>query len=387
MTKKIIGSLFVFALLLPIGMWLTWLLTPEKKLVAAIIDKTVLTTKGQEHSSFNWILNYNRFTKTSDEPYKISRDYFGFFPLEDEKFEIKGLERFSSIQLKQLSLDADLVYYTDTYGIYNNEWFKKGNVSERSGILYGGLSNKDLELLIAMKKHHKLILTEFNTIGSPTQARNRRKFEKNFGLEWSGWTARYFDNLDLSKNEEIPQWLVRNYKRDHNNTWPFTRAGLAFVNNKDQVVILEEKQHLNNALPYIHATRQGQERLNLPEKMKYSFWFDIMKPNLKVNQVDAYFELKLTESGKKELDNNGIPQTFPAVMSHIDKDYRFYYFSGDFSDNPISISSSYFKGIGFFKSIFYDDRDPAERASFFWKFYRPMLNRILNEEIERHLAN
>jgi hypothetical protein len=381
MLKKIFGALFLIMILLPIGMWLAWLLTPEKKLVIAIIDKTVLTTKGQEHISLNWILNHNRFTKTSDEPYKIGKDYYGFFPLKNEEYELKGLERFSSNQLSQLSLDADLVYYTDTYGIYNNEWFEKGNVSERSGMLYGGLSDQDIEFLIEMKRRHKLILTEFNTIGSPTQVQNRKEFEKLFGLKWTGWTARYFDNLDLSVNQEIPPWLVLNYKRAHDGQWPFTQAGVAFVNN-DEVVILEEGQHLKNALPYIYVTPKAQERLGLPEKMKYSFWFDVMIPNLDVNQVEASFRFNLTGSGRQELAKNKIPLTFPAVMSHVDDDYRFYYFSGDFSDNPIGIISSYFKGVGFFKGVFYDDRDPSERSSFFWEFYRPLLNKILDEEME-----
>jgi hypothetical protein len=35
----------------PLIMWLLWLFTPKTKLVAAIIDKTVLTKEGQEHSS------------------------------------------------------------------------------------------------------------------------------------------------------------------------------------------------------------------------------------------------------------------------------------------------------------------------------------------------
>jgi hypothetical protein len=76
-------------------MWLLWFFTPKTKLVAAIIDKTVLTTAGQEHSSLYWILNQERYTKTSKKSYTIDRDYFGFFPLEDEKFKLKGLERFS----------------------------------------------------------------------------------------------------------------------------------------------------------------------------------------------------------------------------------------------------------------------------------------------------
>lgn len=363
-------------------MWLAWVFTPKTKFVAAIIDKTVLTKEGQEHISFNWILNYNRYTKTSKDPYEIDRDYFGFFPLEDDEYKLKGLERFSSKQLEQLSEDADMAYFTDTYGIYNNEWFKHTNLSERSGMLYGGLSNKDLELLELMKEKKKLIITEFNTIGSPTQTRNRKAFEEMFSLKWTGWTARYFDNLDIEVNKELPQWLVNNYKKAHNNNWPFKKSGIAFVNDREQVVILEEDWHLTNPMPHIISNKFAQDHYGLPKEIKYSFWFDVMKPDEKVNQVISSFRISASKEGLEELERYDIPSVFPAITMHKEKDYSFFYFSGDFSDNPIGITSSYFKGIGYFKGMFYDEDDIAERTSFFWKYYRPLMNKILEEYIE-----
>lgn len=381
MKKKIILIVLLLLFFLPGFMWLAWVFTPKTKFVAAIIDKTVLTKEGQEHISFNWILNYNRYTKTSKDPYEIDRDYFGFFPLEDEEYKLKGLERFSAKQLEKLSEDADMVYFTDTYGIYKNEWFQKTNLNERSGMLYGGLSNKDLELLALMKDKKKLIITEFNTIGSPTQARNRAVFEEMFALKWTGWTARYFDNLDLEVNKELPNWLINNYKKANNGAWPFTKSGIAFVNDNDQVVILEEDTHLTNPMPHIISTSNAQEKYGVPNEIKYSFWFDVMKPNLEVNQVLSSFKISANKEGRKLLSKNGISDTFPAVTMHKDKDYNFFYFSGDFSDNPINITSSYFKGIGYFEGMFYDENDITERTSFFWKFYRPLMNTILEEYI------
>ncbi len=383
MKKKIVLTIILLLLFLPLFMWLAWVFTPKTKFVAAIVDKTVLTKQGQEHISFNWILNYNRYTKTSIDPYEIDHDYFGFFPLEDEEYKLKGLERFSSNQLKQLSEDADMAYFTDTYGIYNNEWFLQTNVSERSGMLYGGLSDKDLELLALMKEKKKLIITEFNTIGSPTQSQNRAEFEEMFALKWTGWTARYFDNLDLEVNKELPQWLINNYKKSHNNKWPFTKSGIAFVNDQEQVVILEEDWHLKNPMPQIVSTSFAQEHYGLPKQIKYSFWFDVMESDTAINKVISSFSIDANEEGLKELKKYGIPATFPAITMHKDSDYSFFYFSGDFSDNPIDTKSSYFKGIGYFKSFFYDKNDRAERSSFFWEYYRPLLNTILEDYIEK----
>lgn len=379
MARKIIFSILLLIIIIPFLMWFIWFFTPNTTLVAAIIDKTVLNSKGQEHISLHWVLNQEKFTKTSTKPYRITEDYYGFFPLENENFQVKGLERFAFTELKQLSKDADLVYFTDTYGIYNNEWFSKGNINERSGMLYGGLSNNDIEFLKLMKEKQKLILAEFNTIGSPTTQNNREVFEKMFKIKWTGWTARYFKILDPKINTELPPWLINNYKKKHNNQWPFKKSGIAFVNDNEQVVILEEGIHLTDPLPYIVTGKFGTERFSLPEKIKYPFWFDVIISDKSANETISSFEINTTEEGLSEMKKFGIPTQFPAVTRNKNKDYSFYYFSGDFSDNPVNFTSSYFKGIGFFQGLFYNERIPLERESFFWKFYRPLLSNILNE--------
>lgn len=370
-------------ILFPLIMWLIWVFTPKTKLVVAIVDKTVLDQSGQEHMSLTWILNHDRYTKTPTKGYDIRNDYFGFFPKDHEKFRIKGLERFSSEQLKQLSEDADLTYFTDTYGIYKNEWYSKQASLEHSGILYGGLSAQDVEFLQDMKDRHKLIITEFNTIGSPTNADNRNKFEKMFGMHWTGWTARYFDSFDTTKNKELPHWLIGNYKKGHAQKWPFHKAGLAFVNDGGDVVILEDSTHLKDPVPHIITFGYGQKELALPERMKYPFWFDVITPSLSINHAISRFDLSLNANGEAELKKNGIPTTFPAIIMHKGPDYQFYYFSGDFCDNPIGMYTSYFRGISYFRWMFYNSDDPAERKSFFWTFYHPMIEHILKEASDK----
>jgi len=382
MRKRKLLQLIIPALIIfPIVMWLCWFFTPKKKLVVAIVDKTVLTTDAQEHTSLWWILNHNRFTKTATQSYKNSRDYFGFFPKDNEKFKLKGLERFSSEQLKQLSNDADLAYFTDTYGMYRSEWYNQKQSTERSNLIYGGMSAQDIEFLQDMKDRHKLIITEFNTIGSPTNAENRNKFEKMFGMHWTGWTARYFDNFDTIKNKELPRWLISNYKKQHEQKWPFHKAGLAFVHNDDdQIVILEDSTHLTDPIPHIISFGYGQKVFGLPQRMKYPFWFDIITPSLSINHAVSRFDISLNAAGTAELKKYNIPTTFPAIIMHKDRDYQFYYFSGDFCDNPIGMGTSYFKGISMFRWMFYNSDDPAERKSFFWTFYRPMITTILEEQ-------
>lgn len=379
--RRLLFALLIAILLIPLWMWLWWLLTPKTKLVVAIIDKTVLSPKAQEHSSITWVLNNNRFTKTPTQEYDASHDYFGFFPGDKKKYTIKGLERFSSAQLNKLSSDADVVYFTDTYGVYENEWYGKSDIGGRSQIIYGGLSSQDNEFLKDMKERHKLILAEFNTFGSPTNVGNRVTFENLFGMHWSGWMARYFVSFDTTKNKDLPKWLIRDYKNENDNKWPFHRAGIAFVNDRDQVVVLEDSTHLTDPMPHIISSGYGRNNLSLPENIKYSFWIDVINPELSINHVVSRYDISVNKKGAEELKKYDIPRTFPAIIMHNDKDYRFYYFSGDFSDNPIGMGSSYFKGIAAFKWLYYNSEDPTERGGFFWNFYRPMMQNILRENM------
>ncbi len=377
--KQLIWTIIIAILLLPLWMFLLWRFSPRRMMVMAIIDKTVLNKDAQEHVSLNWVLNQEKFTKGDRQLYQPGRDYYGFFPEGDQKYRLKGLERFTESQLDQLSTEARAAYVTDAYGIYRNEWYKKGDDKERSGMIYGGMSPQDLYLLRKMKEHHKLIITEFNCMGSPTAHPVRISFEKLFGIRWTGWVGRYFDSFDTTVNRELPAWLVRNYRQQHEGQWPFTQSGIAFVHVNEKVVILENKTDLDNELPQIRASEEGRAHYGLPSKIKYPFWFDIIDIDTSFNHAVAHFSIDATNKGKAILDHYGVPLRFPAVTAHINKDYRFFYFSGDFCDNPVAMSSSYFKGIGFFKWFMYNKYDPQERKSFFWAFYRPVVTTILND--------
>ncbi len=375
--RRTLFAILIAILLIPLWMYLAWILTPKKKMVFAIIDKTVVNQKGQEHVSLTWMLNNLRLTKTPTQKYLTTNDYFGFFPEKEQKFKIKGLERFDSDQLNKLSADADAAYFTDTYGVYKNEWYGERDVSEHSEMIYGGMSSQDLEFLQDMKARHKLIIAEFNTIESPTTEDNRDKFEYLFGVHWTNWSARYFESLDSLKDKEIPKWLTRAYMEQHNNKWPFHKAGVAFVSNSGQVVVLEDGMQLKDPMPHIITAGYGQQVLSLPSSINYPYWFDIITPELTVNHVISRFDISVNAKGKAELNEYGIPSTFPAIVMHNSSDYRFYYFSGDFCDNPIGMGTSYFKGVGAFKWLFYNSEDDSERKGFFWEFYRPLMAGIL----------
>ncbi|HQS55647.1 MAG TPA: hypothetical protein PLK14_11090 [Sediminibacterium sp.] len=371
--------IFLIALL-PLWMWLYWLLTPKKEFAVAIIDKTVLNNRNQEHRSLIWILQHEKLVKQNKEFYIGSQDYFGFFPGDSGKYRIKGLERFNELKLNQLVSDCDMVYVTDTYGVYTQEWHHLAVLGDRSSLIYGGLSEQDLYFLKAMKAAEKLVIAESNTIGSPTTEIVRNQFEKSFGVSWSHWNGRYFSSFDTLKNPELPRWLYRNYMQQHGGSWPFKNAGIAFVNLNDQVVVLEKEQHLGiKDFPKIISSKPAQQHYGLPANMDYNYWFEIMVVDSSANEVLADFELPVSKSGKHLLDSIGIPTKFPAVIHSLNQKQPFFYLAGDFCDNPVNMKTIHFAGTDYFKWMLYNKEDSMERIYFFYNFYRPLISTIIKD--------
>ncbi|MCX6175144.1 MAG: hypothetical protein NTZ27_10360 [Ignavibacteriales bacterium] len=372
----LIFLLIILISLLPLIMFVTWHLKPKKELKIAVIDKTSFTTDCDEHKSLNWILNNNKYCRPNRDLYSVSEDYYGFFPKENKKYLINDFENFDEVQLKNLANRLDMIYMTDLYGIYSKDWYGNNYRGERSQLIYGGMSGKDLSLLNLMRDQKKLIITEFNTIAPPTSRRVETQFEEMFGLKWSGWTGRYFNVLDTTANKDIPVWVVRDYKDQHNNHWPFKGSGIVLVNNDDRIEILENKKDLKEEVPYIISAEINQKRFGIPKKLKYSYWFDVMLTK-RLNNVVSVYQIFSNARGDSILQSLNIPNPFPAVIEHYDKDYKFYYFCGDFCDNPVRMILSKFWGIAKFRWLMYPSNDLAERESFFWLYYQPLVSTIL----------
>lgn len=376
--KKAIGW-FIIITLLPFPLWMiiAWHLSPAKPFPIVILDKTVLTREGKEHESLNWILTHEKFVKQNGELYSIAKDYFGFFPKNNKKFSVQGLENLNPEQIDSLATVSKGVYVTDTYGIFSSEWYTQKEQTEHSSQIYGGMSPVDIMFLRRMKEKGKLIISEFNSIASPTNEGVRAEFERMFGLRWTGWTGRYFESFDTLVNKELPAWLIRQYKNQHGNLWPFKNSGIAFVHYDNRIEILENKTHLKQEVPYLLTNDENQERLGLPAKIKYAYWFDIMLTQ-RINNVLSVYSIYANEKGDSILQTNGIPKVFPAVIEHTG-DYTFYYFAGDFSDNPVEQFAAKVKGVRIFKWFFYNAKEIPERRSFFWEYYSPLVTTILTK--------
>lgn len=373
MKKKIFFGFVIGILLIPVLMWATWVCMPKQKLVVAIIDKTVPNKTRVEHASLFWVLNHNKYGKTSKELYKQDLDYFGFFPQDNGEYKIKGLERFSYEQLEQLSMDCDMAYYTDAYGLYNIDWFGE---EKPYGVLYGGLSMQDIEFMRLMKTKQKLVVAEFDILGDATKVETKKEFEALFHMKWTGWTGKSFGSLDREINKDIPLWIINNYEASNKKTWAFKDQGIVLV-KEDKVVVLEYGSDLKSALPTIKPNPEASVGFPIPEKTDYTFWFDVIEIDPEYNEPNALFQLDVTDGGNTILDQNGIPSSFPAITTNIAGNYKFVYLSGDFSESQISMTTSYFKGIETVEHFFYASNGNTDRNDFFWKFYKPMMGQLL----------
>ena len=375
--------IFILIISLPLFMWVAWLLTPIKPLNIAIVDKTVLTQQVREHVSFNWVLTNLRVTKPDRTFYQPISDYFGLFPerkdvfdKEKNNYQKKGLEQFSRAQIDSIATALDMAYFTDTYGLYFNEW-KNIHVLEHSPLIYGGMSAADIHLLAALKEKKKLIITEFNDIATPTDKEVRQLFTTLFGVKWSGWAGRYFDVLDTNRNGELPLWLKKGYVAQHDHKWPFKKAGIALVHEDGRIEILENDTHLNHEYPTIVSSDTTTKRFGVTDKMDYPYWFDVSRSSSQ-NNVLSWYELDTNPEGDAILSKSGIPKRFPANIERK-SDCNFYYFCGDFADNPVSEWLAHFKYINNVKYALTISRGGSDEAPFFWKYYVPMLRTIMKE--------
>ncbi|MBM4158803.1 MAG: hypothetical protein FJ216_08510 [Ignavibacteria bacterium] len=377
MKKKIIYSIFIFILLTPLWLFLFWSFSPYKTINVLILDKTVLTPSGNEHRSFNWVLTHFKYVNHSKNLYDVSKDYYGFFPKDNYEYEIFDFGNFADKQLDSLSNVYDMAYYTDTYGIYTQEWFAKKNLGDRSSLIYGGLTNREVYFLQKMKEKQKLIICEFNFFATPTKKRIKDKAGDMFGIEWTGWILKYFKSLDTNINKDIPAWVISLYKQQNNGVWPFSKPGIVFAHEDERIVILEDKTNLIEEAPYIISGENSIKRFGIRDKIPYPYWIEITY-NKGPNNVVSEFHIYPNSSGDSLMKKYGIPTIFPAVLEHYD-DYKFYYFAGDFADNPLGhMYTAKFKWIELLTPLTFRKSDIEDRNYFFWKYYLPMMNTILN---------
>jgi len=375
--KLIFNTVLLLILSIPLIMFLCWLFEAKRPLEIVIVDKTVKTFTGQEHESLFWLLKHGKFVKRDMSFYRTGKDYYGFFPGKNKHFEIHDLRSFSAQSIDSLSGATDAAIFTDTYGMYYNEWYLDTLQNEYSEKVYGGLDENDFQYLKGMKEKGKLVLMEFNTVANPSSAEVRKKTEDVFHFHWTGWILRYFSMLDTLLTQEIPHWVIRDYVAQHGN-WPFRTSGIVFVHEDGRLFILENETDLRLDVPVMIPTALGKSVYSLPDKFFYPYWIDITVPTDSVNKVVANYYILPNKRGDSILKHYRVSPVIPAIQQHIGY-YRFCYFSGDFADNNVSKTAQYFRGIVPVNQVLSDPDDLENRSVFFYNVYYPLMNKILSD--------
>ncbi|MGI6687043.1 MAG: hypothetical protein ACOX6Y_01550 [Christensenellales bacterium] len=332
----------------------------------AIIDKTVPDETYREHNGIVLLLNHLKYKKQSGALYDVREDYFGFSPNEKDK----------SYVLKPLPTnydDYDVIYLADSYGVYEEDlpWIAKDREGSRSRKVYGGLEKEEwLHILNRLvKKEKSLFIAEYNAFATPTEKEVRESIANYLGVHWSGWTGRYFDELDFNKNREIPQWIIAEF----GESWNYSGQGFVLVNDTDfQVLVLEMSKHVLDKGIHLSFTREGEAFFGLQKSPYYSYWFDIITPK-QGSTVLANYHWNLTESGKELLKEHGLPDEFAAVVKREQGACTSYYFAGDYNDVGKVPQLYKFHGLQKLYSIVDMNADSA----FYWSTYFPMMERIL----------
>lgn len=375
-TLLIIIIVLVVILALPAFSFIRWAFQEKKPLGVIILDKTVPTLERINHKSLTYILTSERFVKKSGGSYSYSKDYFGFFPLKPLKSKDYRLNNLKLPEVMDVVEKTDVLYYADTYGVFFNDWWTGINKSRKSRKLVGGLNNSDYLYLVEMQRRNKLCILEYNSFDYPTAPLEAYKTKERMGLEFGGWTGKYFATLDTAakENEDFPIWMTQLFRKQYRKPWSFSKPGVVFLKGSD-IIVLEEGIHLKSAAPIITTDSVYRKKYGLPEKVAFDGWFDVIDP-LK-SKVVASYNLETTSAGDTLLFENMLNSIFPAIITDT-VNQRNYYFCGDFSANKVDFWTARFKGFGGIKGINYTEKENDPRR-FFWLYYKPLINGIFTE--------
>jgi hypothetical protein len=372
----IVIIILVVILILPGIKFFGWTFREKKPMNVIIIDKTSSTVDREKHKSLTWILTNDRVVKkTNRSSYSFRKDYFGFVtkrPLREKKWDKADLRLANVFKFAD---SCDVLYIADTYGVYFNDWYTGINKSRRSRKLYGGINSVDFLYIKEMHDRNKLVILEYNTFDYPTPDLERWKITTQMlGIKFNGWTGKYFSSLDTASNPDFPIWMTTMYRKEYRQPWTFKKPGVVFIRDRD-IIVLEEGTHLKSAIPFIMTDTVYSAKYGVANKVSFEGWFDVIEPLN--NTVVSRFNLETTTAGDSLLYENFLSNEFPAVITDTTS-HRTFYFSGDFATNKIQYWTARLKGIEKLKGVLYSDKIDDPRR-FFWLYYRPLINGILNE--------
>ncbi|WP_370456010.1 hypothetical protein [Planomicrobium sp. YIM 101495] len=373
--KKILSVLAIisFIFILP---WIIWQFQGSTTLDVGILDKTVPTENYREHHGLTWILNHGKYEQEDGSIYRKETDYYGFHSDEEQ-------DSYEVTEISSSKASYDLLYVADTYGVYEEDlsWTEGTMGDSAPELVYGGTTMEDWESITSHVDRGADMVVEFNAFSSPTAPEVREEMTEYLGLEWTGWSGRYFGKLEL-ESDLVPDWIVARYEQS-GNTWQFEGEGFVLVHDlEEKIVVLSEEQGDVGSLGIrLVFNETGNERFELTGSPAFHYWFDINLPT-DASTTLADYDWDLTDQGAAALEENGIPRSFPAIVHSQKAAADVYYFAGDFVDiskmPAVHQYSGYANVLSWLSSLI-----PDSETAFYWKTYVPVMQHILEQAEEK----
>lgn len=365
--------LFLFLLLLsPLFFW--WL-TPNSEWRVRVIDQTVPHPTYREHMGLFWALNHTKVpTPQGHSSWENHRDFVGYYPL-----GIKGFRRACGARLRRQDLiGMNMLFIADAYGVYEldyQEGDKYQTALDYSRKVYGGFRADEVKLIKEFANSGGSLIGEFNSFAAPTFGKERKELEKLFGVKWTRWAGRFFE--DLSNMKEVPAWAKRHWKKHYNEEWHHSGPGYLLTHEDTRLFVLRvDKELKSKALELRIKEKEHPIMKGARDKIPFLYWFDINKidPEDKEATSLAQYKLHLTPAGHKILQKFNVPDVFPAVVIKKISPLRIY-FAGDISDIELAREPYFISGWPSIRRFFI--RQPFhDQGTFFWQFYVPVMQNI-----------
>lgn len=367
----------VLALLIVLGIAvprIAWERTPALPLRVVIVDKTVPHPSYGEHDRVAFWLTHRRVaTPDGRALWDPARDYVGYDPVARQGHDL------TTDDLR----DVDLVYIADAYGVYTGDSTEvAGHASrlaalERSTLVYGGISDAEVDVLEAHVAAGGALIAEFNTLEQPTAGTVAgERLGQLLGARYDRWLLRWY--ADLASAKEIPTWMRERWERLRGRQWRHRGPGIVvFHETEDRIVVIDSSEFVGRwpvtleverpEDPLVRTVRSGQP---------YWYWISAVTP-LEDTETLASFRLHVAPTAEARLRATGFQTSVPAIVRRPGPGLVAYV-TGDTADvgvtPPRLMRTRYMDWYGRWQAR---EATPGSQRRFFWRTTLPLWDGML----------